>query len=485
MRVALLISGYLRSFRVNIPNIKTKILDKFDKVDVYIHITKNETSEDKYFNLNHELEDLKWVEEILNPVTLLYEDNYHFSKNKKKNNLYNHWIKYYKLNQLRKINEIEFSYDMIIKYRPDLNIISEEIFPKILENNTVYLPSKSIIDKTKLEKIEDDHLCDIFAFGDSEAMDKYFDIYKHLENLIRRSGTTPETILWAYLSDLDIDKNLLEIDYNVILSLCNVFAIAGDSGSGKTTLGNILKQYFSNSFMLECDRYHKWERGDDNWKKFTHLNPEANYITKMSDDIFDLKIGKSIYHVNYDHSSGRFTEKQEIESSDNLIVCGLHSLLGKNDGVYNLKIFVDTDTKLKLLWKIKRDVLERGYTREKVLEQISARSGEYEKYILPQRESSDLIINFTTDEIIEIDNLESDPVMKLNIFIQKKYPLLEIISYFSKKNIKFRIESNDKFYNKLTFDRYYTINDERFKLNNFYDYIVFVILFLGKNNFII
>lgn len=48
MRVALLISGYLRSFKINIPNIKTKILDKFDKVDIYIHITKNESTEDKY-----------------------------------------------------------------------------------------------------------------------------------------------------------------------------------------------------------------------------------------------------------------------------------------------------------------------------------------------------------------------------------------------------------------------------------------------------
>jgi len=481
MRVALLISGYLRSFRVNIPNIKTKILDKFDKVDVYIHITKNETSEDKYFNLNHELEDLKWVEEILNPVSLLYEDNYHFSKNKKKNNLYNHWIKYYKLNQLRKVNEIEFGYDMIIKYRPDLNIISEEIFPKILKNNTVYLPSKSIIDKTKLEKIEDDHLCDIFAFGDIEAMDKYFDIYKHLENLIRRSGTTPETILWAYLSDLDIDKNLLEIDYNVILSLCNVFAIAGDSGSGKTTLGNILKQYFSNSFMLECDRYHKWERGDDNWKKFTHLNPEANYITKMSDDIFDLKIGKSIYHVNYDHSSGRFTEKQEVETSDNLIVCGLHSLLGKNDGVYDLKIFVDTDTRLKQLWKIKRDVLERGYTKEKVLEQISLRKDDYYKYVLPQRDLSDLIINFTSEDQIDLNYPEILPSVILNLFIHKKYSLLEIISYFSARNIPFKIDSSDKNHNKVTFIQYYSIrDDDRFNLGNYYDYVVIVILFLGK-----
>ena len=50
MRVALLISGYLRSFKVNVPNIKKNIINKFNDVDIYIHLTKNEKTEDKYLN---------------------------------------------------------------------------------------------------------------------------------------------------------------------------------------------------------------------------------------------------------------------------------------------------------------------------------------------------------------------------------------------------------------------------------------------------
>ena len=47
MKAALIISGYLRSFELNIGNIKSKIIGKFDTVDVYIHITKNEENDDK------------------------------------------------------------------------------------------------------------------------------------------------------------------------------------------------------------------------------------------------------------------------------------------------------------------------------------------------------------------------------------------------------------------------------------------------------
>ena len=164
-----------------------------------------------------------------------------------------------------------------------------------------------------------------------------------------------------------------------------------------------------------------------------------------------------------------------------MIVCGLHSLLGRNDGVYDLKIFVDTDTRLKQLWKIKRDVLERGYTKEKVLEQISLRKDDYYKYVLPQRDLSDLIINFTTEDQIDLNYPEISPNVILNLFIHKKYTLLEIISYFSARNIPFKIDSSDKNHNKVTFLQYYSINDDdRFNLGNFYDYVVIVILFLGK-----
>ena len=91
------------------------------------------------------------------------------------------------------------------------------------------------------------------------------------------------------------DENGREIS----ICRCNVVAICGDAGSGKSTLADMLKKRFSNSSTLECDRYHKWERNDENWNKFTHLNPDANYIARMNSDIFDLKIGKSVYCVGY------------------------------------------------------------------------------------------------------------------------------------------------------------------------------------------
>jgi uridine kinase len=260
--------------------------------------------------------------------------------------------------------------------------------------------------------------------------------------------------------------------------MCNVFAIAGDSGSGKTTLGNILKQYFSNSFMLECDRYHKWERGHDNWQDFTHLNPDANYITKMNDDIFNLKIGKSIYQVDYDHSSGKFTEQEKIDSSDNMIVCGLHSLYNDDKNIFNIKIFVDTDNVLKYSWKIKRDTAKRGYSKEKIIKQIEDRKNDYLKYIEPQRDISDVIINFFT-EIEEISDIEPIDI-KLKLFINRGINIVEIIKYFDEQNIKFKKYNNDNF-NILVFDSYQEHNLKLNMLNNnYYDYIVFILLNIKK-----
>jgi uridine kinase len=307
-------------------------------------------------------------------------------------------------------------------------------------------------------------------------MNTYFDLYKNISYLIEKYGPISETVLFNYLNDFNINYKIEDIKYNIILSLCNIFAICGDSGSGKTTIGNLLKKYFSSSFMLECDRYHKWERGNDNWKSVTHLNPDANYIAKMNDDIFDLKIGKSIYQVDYDHHSGKFTEKEKIETSDNIIVCGLHSLYSKNDSVYNLKIFMDTNINLKYSWKIKRDTTERGYSLDKILNQIKSRETDYIEYIYPQREKSDVIINFTTDDKFEINNIDKELNIYLNIYFNKKINLSNIINSLIKHNINLSLNEEDKF-NKLTFTEYK--NCELFnktKFHNFYDYIMYILL---------
>jgi hypothetical protein len=60
------------------------------------------------------------------------------------------------------------------------------------------------------------------------------------------------------------------------------------------------------------------EKGIPTLKEDTHLNPKANYLCKFKEDVFKLKIGENIYQVDYDHSTGKFTEKQELKSNSNI-----------------------------------------------------------------------------------------------------------------------------------------------------------------------
>jgi uridine kinase len=479
MRVALLISGYLRTFNSNINSLNDKILSKFDNIDIYLHITEEESIDDKYLN-NISLKNICDIKSILKPKVIIEEKNILFSEKNRENNVSNTWSKYFKLNQIKKINEKKFGkYDMVIKFRPDMNIISDIDFNNF-ENGCIYIPKDSKIDKSKLKNINDNYICDIFAYGDSESMDLYLSIYDNLNKLFKYSDVS-ETMLFKHLTDSNINYKLINIDYTMILSMCNVFAICGDSGSGKTTIGKILKKHFSNSFMLECDRYHKWERGNENWNNITHLNPDANYISKMNEDIFNLKIGKSIYQVDYNHSTGKFTDSEKIDSSDNIIVCGLHSLYSKNDSVFDLKIFMDTNRELKYSWKIKRDIKERGYSLDKILNQIKSREDDYLKYIYPQRDESDIIINFTTNDKFDLSDIDRTLSVYLNIYFSKKINIINIVNSFINNNIEMYLSDEDNF-NKITFTDYK--NCELFNktgLNSFYDYIMYIILNIKKN----
>ena len=314
-------AGYLRGFTENIDSIKNNIIQKND-YDIYIHITDG-SNDDKYFNKTVKIDNIK---SILNPKILISSKNINFSSNVNINNLLNQSYKFFWLNEERKrISTIEdIKYDLIIKLRPDLNI--NEKLRYDINFECIYIPLDSKIDKKKLTHINEKYICDILAYGSPNKMDNYFNYYIQIRDLINKYGIINETLLYYYLNNNKIDYVLLNINYIVILSLCNTIAITGDSGSGKTTLSNILKDLFNNSFLLECDRYHKWEREDSNWGKYTHLNPEANYIAKKTNDVFDLKIGSNIFQVDYDHNTGKFTDSKVIESSDNIIICGLHCL---------------------------------------------------------------------------------------------------------------------------------------------------------------
>jgi uridine kinase len=212
-----------------------------------------------------------------------------------------------------------------------------------------------------------------------------------------------------------------------------VIGIAGDSGAGKTLLTEQLKNLFKSKLLhLEGDGEHKWERGNKNWDKLTHLDPRANNIHDQACHIINLKENVSISRADYNHSSGRFTEIAKVKPKEYIALSGLHPFyLPKMRKTIDLKIYLDTDEELRNFWKIKRDTKIRGYSVEKILEQINERKEDAIKYIKPQKNFSDLIFNYYPIKKLEYDNLELEPKIGLKIFFDANLQIDKLINSLS------------------------------------------------------
>jgi len=195
----------------------------------------------------------------------------------------------------------------------------------------------------------------------------------------------------------------------------------------------------------------------------------------MKDDVFNLKVGKEVYHVDYNNKTGKFTELKQIEPANNLIVCGLHAIYDNNiNFVYNVKIFMDPQKELKHKWKIIRDVKERGYNINNVIESIKIRELDYNRYILPQKSNVDIVVNFFSKNTVDIYDLEKEDEISLRLILNKKLNLDKIKNFLYENNIKFSMV-NSGISAEFIFDEFKALPNLPNQENSFYDYICFVI----------
>lgn len=218
--------------------------------------------------------------------------------------------------------------------------------------------------------------------------------------------------------------------------------IGGDSGTGKTTLLNIIQDILGNKLLqIEGDGEHKWERGDANWAKLTHLDPKANHIHKQAEAIYNLKLNKTIQRSEYDHNTGKFTNPLDVKPKDFIAISGLHPFyLPKLRKVIDLKIYMDTSEELRRHWKILRDTNKRGYSLEKILDQIESRMDDAKKYIYPQKEFSDLIINYFSIDDFILGDEDSNINLGLKVTLDANIHIEDILH---KLDIDFTWDYND------------------------------------------
>jgi len=185
------------------------------------------------------------------------------------------------------------------------------------------------------------------------------------------------------------------VNFNNRTSKPFLVGIAGDSASGKTTFASSLVSLFGkeNVLSFSLDDYHLYNRDERKRLGITPLHPEANDLNKIYRDIRQLKKGRGILKPSYDHSTGEFGESIYTEPKELIIVEGLHTLYRKRiRELFDITLYIDPDYQIRKEWKIDRDVKKRGHKEKDVIEEMERRLPDYQRYIAPQRNRAEILI---------------------------------------------------------------------------------------------
>lgn len=155
-----------------------------------------------------------------------------------------------------------------------------------------------------------------------------------------------------------------------------VIGIAGGSASGKSSIASQLYEVFQGNHKVKIIKQ------DDYYKDQSHLSFEertkTNYDHPMAFDtellvhhLQQLKKGETIEKPIYDFTLHTRSEKSEtIDSRDVILLEGILVLAEKKiRDLCDIMVYVDTDSDIRLIRRLKRDIEERGRSLDSVCQQ--------------------------------------------------------------------------------------------------------------------
>jgi len=189
--------------------------------------------------------------------------------------------------------------------------------------------------------------------------------------------------------------------------LTNIFGgeSVGPLGGGFDGGGWETNTLVSDQTTVIClDDFHLNDRAGRKVTKLTALNPLENDFDTMYDQLKQLKEGKTISKPIYNHVNGTLDTPETIEPTPIVIVEGLHPMYDERvRDLLDFSLYLDISDEVKFAWKIQRDMEERGHSLESIQASIEARKPDFDAYIAPQKEFSDLTIQVLPTELQKDD----------------------------------------------------------------------------------
>lgn len=190
----------------------------------------------------------------------------------------------------------------------------------------------------------------------------------------------------------------------------SLIAIAGGSASGKTTVAKKIAEACKGKdvIFIEMDNYYKdlSHLNHEERKKTNFDHPNAFDFHLLIHNLEQLLLGNTIEEPIYDFKANSRSKKVKIiKPGDVVIFDGIFAL--ENQEIRNkatINIYVDTDSDIRLLRRILRDVNERGRTLDSVLNQYTATvKPMHDAFVEPTKRFADIIIPFDFHNTVAID----------------------------------------------------------------------------------
>ncbi|MFW6383993.1 MAG: uridine kinase [Halodesulfurarchaeum sp.] len=174
--------------------------------------------------------------------------------------------------------------------------------------------------------------------------------------------------------------------------------IGGGTGAGKTTIACDLTETVGEAAtVIPLDNYYEdlSHLDVEERRAVNYDHPDAFEWELLREHLETLRSGEPVEMPQYDFEEHtRKTERVTVEPSAVIVLEGILVLYDEAvTDLLDLRVYVETDADVRILRRIRRDVVERGRDLEGVIEQyLSTVKPMHEQFVEPTKKRADLII---------------------------------------------------------------------------------------------
>ncbi len=190
--------------------------------------------------------------------------------------------------------------------------------------------------------------------------------------------------------------------------------IAGGTGSGKTSFARKVQDRIGADLCLNLNQDSYYRDGSSlappAQAAINYDHPDAFETSLLVQDLRDLKAGRPVPYLTYDH--GTYSRKVLADPLTPRPVILLEGILVLVEEplrrLMDIKLFIDTDSDVRILRRLRRDLRERGRSFESVEKQYleSVRPMHLE-FVEPSKRYADLIIPEGAENAVALEAVVS------------------------------------------------------------------------------